>query len=116
MIKRNIVFCFKVATVFLSPIQAINFLKYDRPDGIDTSSLWSLLVGGGAISEPHLKELRDLLPGTFVFQCYGQTEVSGPLNLFKTNDVKESLLLYHKPNSAGTPVPGLSYKVKAYDM
>lgn len=69
------------------------------------------MVGGGSISEPHLRELRDLLPGTFVFQCYGQTEVAGQLTLFKTKDVRESLLLYYKPNSAGTPVPGMTYRV-----
>lgn len=87
-------------------------LRAGRPDGIDTTSLWALMNGGGSVSELHLKEIRDLLPGTFVFQAYGQSEVAGILTLFKTNEVKESVMLYYKPNSAGTPVPGLTYKVK----
>lgn len=86
-------------------------IKVGRPEKLDTTSLWTVLTGGATLSEFYLKKLRDLLPGTFIFQGYGQTEAGGILTLFKTRDAKERMLLYNKPNSVGTPFSGISYKV-----
>lgn len=86
-------------------------LRSGRPEAVDTTSLRTYTIAGGPISESHLIEMRELLPGTFVSQGYGQSEVAGTLSFFKTKYVKETLMLHHKPTSVGTPLPGINYKV-----
>lgn len=86
-------------------------LRVGRPDGLDTTSLWSVMVVGGPLSESYILELRDLLPGAFTLLVYGQSEIGGVLTVFKTNKVKESLMLHYKPNSVGTPMYGFDFKV-----
>lgn len=93
-------------------MQAISMKKAGRPVALNTTSLRTVTTGGVSIPEYHLKELRDLLPGTLVYQSYGLSETAGAVALFKPNDLKENLLIRRKPNSVGTPAPGLSYKVK----
>ncbi|CAH1285914.1 unnamed protein product, partial [Diabrotica balteata] len=102
---------YKVTTLFGAPSLAAALLKVGRPEGLDTSNLWSFIIGGGYIPKPLLLELRDLLPGTFVYNAYGQTEVSGVLTTFKTANVKDTLYLHSKPTSVGLIIPGLKAKV-----
>ncbi|VEN41287.1 unnamed protein product [Callosobruchus maculatus] len=54
--------------------------------------------------------MRDLLPGTFVFQLYGQSEVAGALTMFNTRSVKDLLLLDKNPSSVGKVIPGIRCK------
>ncbi|XP_050517591.1 uncharacterized protein LOC126892162 isoform X1 [Diabrotica virgifera virgifera] len=102
---------YKVTSLFGAPSLAAALLKVGRPDGLDTSSLWSFIVGGGYFPKPLLLELRDLLPGTFVYNAYGQTEVSGVSTTFKTANVKDTLYLHSKPTSVGMVIPGIKAKV-----
>ncbi|RZB38699.1 4-coumarate--CoA ligase 1-like, partial [Asbolus verrucosus] len=102
---------YKVSFLFLAPNQASEMCKAGRPEDIDTSSLLTMLTGGGIFTEKLLLILRDLLPGTYISQAYGQTEVAGVLTCFKLNDVKDSLLLHYKPSSCGRPIKGISYKI-----
>lgn len=95
----------------MAPNQGIDILKVGRPDNIDTSQLNILVIGGATISQHFLKELREVLPGTFVCQGYGQTEVAGVLTCFRSNSVQDTLGLHYKPDSCGRPVPGVAYKV-----
>ncbi|CAH1119888.1 unnamed protein product [Phaedon cochleariae] len=102
---------YRLSNLFLIPSQAADMVNLGRPDGLDTTSLWSCMTGGAAISEKCLADFRDLLPGTFVYQVYGQSEVAGIISLFNTYEVKESLYLHYKPRSVGLVAPGLRCKV-----
>lgn len=96
---------------FLSPFQCLEFSKSVRPNGVDISSLHALATGGGPISENLIHNLRDILPGTFIMQVYGQTEVCGASILFQTRRIDDQLLLHYKPKSVGRPMPGFWFKV-----
>lgn len=98
-------------TLFLAPTQALAMHKIGRPDNIDTTSLLHFQIGGGPISIDRLLDLRDILPGTYTCQVYGQTEVGGLLTGFNFTNVRDTLLLNYKPSSCGRPVPGIEYKV-----
>lgn len=86
--------------------------KQGRPDNLDTTSLSVCITAGGSLGEQYIKQLRDLLPGTFLFQVYGQTEISGIFTMFYINKVKDCLLLHYRPNSAGKIVAGITAKVR----
>nr|XP_023026911.1 luciferin 4-monooxygenase-like [Leptinotarsa decemlineata] len=100
-----------ISSLFLSPSQAVDMVKAGRPDHLDTTSLWTCFTGGAALSEKYIETLRDLLPGCFVFQVYGQSEVAGILTQFKTNQVRDCLYLHQKPRSVGVAVAGFKYKI-----
>ncbi|KAJ8951647.1 hypothetical protein NQ318_012318 [Aromia moschata] len=102
---------YKVTSLALAPTLVSDLIKGGRPDGVDTSSLLSCVVGGGSVSATQMNQIRDLLPGTFVFLAYGQTEVAGILTIFQLNQVSHTLALHHKPESSGKPVAGIAYKV-----
>uniref|UniRef100_A0A6P7GFQ1 4-coumarate--CoA ligase-like 7 n=1 Tax=Diabrotica virgifera virgifera TaxID=50390 RepID=A0A6P7GFQ1_DIAVI len=100
-----------VTSIFVAPILAAALLKVGRPDGLDTSSLWNFVISGDYFPKSLLLELRNLLPGTFVFNAYGQTEVSGILTVFKSSSDKEALYLHSKPTSVGLIIAGIKAKV-----
>ncbi|KAJ8919720.1 hypothetical protein NQ315_006248 [Exocentrus adspersus] len=102
---------YKVTNMFLAPSQVVDVVKAGRPDGVDTTSLLSCMIGGATISRKLTGELRDLLPGTFVAMAYGQTEVTGVIAFFRINQVKDTLALHHRPESVGRIAPGFKYKV-----
>ncbi|XP_030753772.1 4-coumarate--CoA ligase 1-like [Sitophilus oryzae] len=102
---------YKVTYCFLAPIQGYQMIAAGRPDDIDTSSLTGLVTGGALFFSNKLSELRDLLPGAFVFQAFGMTEVSGLSTIFNLNKTKDRLLLHYRPASCGRPVPGFNYKI-----
>lgn len=105
----------QVTTVMTAPSQVVDVIRSGRPDGLDTSSLISCLIGGATISTKCIGEFRDLLPGTFVSMVYGQTELAGPITIFQIDLVKHKLALHHKPESVGRVVPGITCKVFAVD-
>ncbi|XP_044744932.1 malformin synthetase mlfA-like [Coccinella septempunctata] len=102
---------YRITVAFLSPFQCLDLSKSTRPEGVDTSSLHVLATGGGPISENLVHSLRDILPGTFVLQLYGQTEVCGASTMFQTRRIDDQLLLHYKPKSVGRPMPGFWLKV-----
>ncbi|KAL1517919.1 hypothetical protein ABEB36_001619 [Hypothenemus hampei] len=106
---------YKVTYVFLAAIQGYGMICSTRPEGLDTSCFRTVTTGGSPFPQEQLFTLRNMLPGTFVFQCYGCTEVAGPLTLFNLNRVNDRILLNQQPNSCGRPVPGFTYKVVNVD-
>ncbi|XP_045464647.1 4-coumarate--CoA ligase 1-like [Harmonia axyridis] len=102
---------YKITVAFLSPFQCLDFSKSSRPESVDTSSLHALATGGGPISEKLVHSLRDVLPGTFIMQLYGQTEVCGASTMFQTRRIDDQLLLHYKPGSVGRPMPGFWMKI-----
>lgn len=97
--------------IFLAPSSAILMCNVDRPEGIDTTSLLEVIIGGGPLSSDYMLKFRDLLPGTNVSLVYGQTEVTGLLSAFRVNSRRDILLLNQKPDSCGRIYPGIKYKV-----
>lgn len=93
---------------------AANMIQSGRPDCIDTSKLQDFYIGGTCVFSDTIIGIRDLLPGTNVFQTYGLTELAGTLTIFKPCDEKDVIQLHMKPLSCGKPVPGFWYKVNDF--
>ncbi|KAF2889523.1 hypothetical protein ILUMI_16650, partial [Ignelater luminosus] len=102
---------FKVTLVFMAPSQAIAMYNKGRPDGINTTHLSELLIGGGPLAAEYIIRIRDILPGTNVSLIYGQTEIAGIGLYFSPNRREDILALCHKPGSCGRPVPDLTCKI-----
>lgn len=100
-----------VTFIFMAPSSAIMLLKTGRPDGVDTTSLTDVIVGGGPLSAENNLALRDLLPGTNVQLIYGQSEGAGIVTMFRIGDRRDVLQTFNKPTSSGRPILGFSYKV-----
>lgn len=92
----------------------MDLYKVGRPPGINTNSFKVFYTGGERVSAHVLKNLRDVLPDTFVTQGYGQTEASGLITGFDVNSPEEKDMTMRKPESCGRPVPSVDmYKVSA---
>lgn len=102
---------YKVSFLFMAPILAHEFSIAGQDKKRDTSSLKTFFTGGTAVSPKMLEELRNQLPGTFISQGYGQTEVGGVITYFDTEYDEDVQLSLKNPTSCGRPVPGLTYKV-----
>nr|CAI5853440.1 unnamed protein product [Callosobruchus analis] len=102
---------YQITSMFVPPSQMAELTACGRPENLDTSSLHTCVSAGAATSETLMKEIRDLLPGTFVFQMYGQSEVAGAITMFNASDVKDVLLLDKKPSSVGKIIPGICCKL-----
>lgn len=98
--------------MFVAPVHLLEMYKSGRPEGINTSSLLEVATGGSILTKTQITLFRDLLPGTHVNQVYGQTEISGFISSFKTNNKEDVVLSYLKPDSCGRPMPFVSYKVR----
>lgn len=96
----------------MAPIQALFLTKAGRPEGIDTTSLTDVVVGGGPATSQQMVDLRDLLPGANVCLAYGMTELVGFATCFTPNIRKQILLSFKNPSSSGLPIPGSTIKVK----
>ncbi|XP_076264000.1 luciferin 4-monooxygenase-like isoform X1 [Rhynchophorus ferrugineus] len=102
---------YKVTYAFLAPFHAYQMIAVGRPDNIDTSSLSVVITGGAIFYADKIFELRELLPGTFICQAFGLTEVGGVALAFNIVRTRDRLLLYNNPSSCGRPMPGFLYKV-----
>lgn len=90
----------------------LSMVESGRPKSVRATSLSVIITGGAMVTTNLLQKLRKLLPGKYIFQAYGQTEVIGYITLFKVRDEKEVQMLNEKSQSVGTPVPGFTYKVE----
>ncbi|KAB0793571.1 hypothetical protein PPYR_13191 [Photinus pyralis] len=92
---------FSVTFSVFSSTQAIALVKHGRPNGVDTSHLRDLLIGGALLSAHHLQALRELCPSTNCSIAYGLTECSGIVITFNRLSRREIALMYAKPGSSG---------------
>lgn len=85
--------------------------KVGKPEGINISSLTTLVAEGAHLSKAYIQRLQEMLPDTDIFQSYGQTEV-GLLTRF-CNNKKHKEFIRNKIGSVGLPVEGfgISYRV-----
>lgn len=105
------VMLFQVTFTFLAPVLGFSLVKFGRPEGIDTSRLSDVIVGGGPATSEQMTDLRRVLPGANVTLGYGMTELVGIGTAFKPNVSKDMELTLKYPNSSGVPMPGLTFKV-----
>lgn len=96
----------------MAPSQAIAIYKRGRPEGINTTNLADVIIGGGPLAAEHMEEIRELFPGANCNIVYGQTEVAGVVTNFKRNVRQEIIWMYQKPGSAGTIAPDTYCKVR----
>lgn len=96
----------------MAPVQALAITKAGRPEGIDTTSLIDVIVGGGPATSQQITDMRDVFPGANVSLAYGMTEVVGFATCFSPNVRKQLLLSFKNPSSSGLPIPGVTIKVK----
>ncbi|XP_022910019.2 luciferin 4-monooxygenase-like [Onthophagus taurus] len=102
---------YKVTQMFVAPSQAMAMMKHGKPEGLNTATLYDLMVGGGPMSSENMMAFKDLFPGTNVGLVYGQTEVAGLITIFKPAVRKDIILMHSKPSSSGRPSFGMWFKV-----
>ena len=95
----------------MAPNTAIDMIKAGKPEKVDVSSMREFVIGGASMSVEFLRKLRAMMPGTKVFQGYGQTETCGLATTFKSNRPADLLRIENKPSSCGRPINGLICKV-----
>ncbi|XP_017775785.1 PREDICTED: luciferin 4-monooxygenase-like [Nicrophorus vespilloides] len=89
--------------VFLSPYDAINFIK-NKPNADFVPKVQFMAIAGSSISTAYIKKLKEILPKTLVVNAYGQTELMSIFSPFhKWNKTK--------PDSIGIPISGRTYKI-----
>lgn len=87
-------------------------IKYTIDDDIDISSL-QVITSCGSVLPPEIhSRLKRFLPNVLVLQAYGMTEACGVVLVFDLAKPEEREFLKMKPNSCGTPIPGVWYKVR----
>lgn len=82
-----------------------------RPDGVDTTHLCDIIIGGGPLAAEHVIKIRDIFPGTSTALIFGQTELAGTGFCFYPNRREDLLAMCGKPGSCGKPVPDSISKV-----
>lgn len=103
--------------MFLTVNASRDFCRFGRPSGINTSSLKIYYTGGEKVPASLLQDLQNVLPGTFVTQAYGQTEVSGCISAFDADVPEDVEMSITKPESCGKPVIAIDeYKVIKYNF
>ncbi|KAJ8947578.1 hypothetical protein NQ318_010090 [Aromia moschata] len=101
---------YKITSIFLAPHLANEFIDCRLKD-VDTSSLKLLLMGGSAPTENMMSALREGLPGTKVFNGYGQTEALTCITVFDESNPEEVEMQIRKPMSCGKVRKAFQWKV-----
>lgn len=94
--------------MFLAPILTYKLTNYENYQKFDTSSLYSILIGGTPISTAQLQRLTTVFKHTNIVFGYGLTE-AGIVTLFDPKE--ESNLIRTETGSCGKPAPGMEVKV-----
>ncbi len=98
--------CEKGCTIFAGvPSTYQIMLKYTKMRETDMSCLRMVLQAGGKLSNRHLLELRQALPGTDIIVMYGQTEATARLSYLPPEMFEPKL------GSIGKGIPGVELMV-----
>ncbi|RZC39724.1 AMP-binding domain containing protein [Asbolus verrucosus] len=107
----NVIHKYKPVFLGLTAISAMEMVDLGCPENIDVKSILTVIVMGSAISKEYTTKLIKIFPEADVIRGYGQTEVCGPLAMFRGNDKFHRPLLKEKIDSVGLAVRGITYKV-----
>jgi fatty-acyl-CoA synthase len=89
----------KITTLFLVPAMWIALLQVEGFHSYDRSSLRILNTGAAIMPVEVKKRVLDTFPNAGIFDCFGQTEMSGGVTIL---DARDAL---RKPGSVGKAVP-----------
>ncbi|KAL3275088.1 hypothetical protein HHI36_019860 [Cryptolaemus montrouzieri] len=101
----------EITLIFLSPYLASQLISERKDDGISVDSVKSIYTAGTKLNETVRKKLAEIFPKAVISQCYGQTELSCWIMMFKHDNRKDYSLLQKNPESCGMPLPGLLLKI-----
>ncbi|MFD2252276.1 fatty-acyl-CoA synthase [Pseudochelatococcus lubricantis] len=100
----------RITSFFAPPTVWISLLRAPDFDKRDLSSLKQVFYGASIMPVPVLHELRERLPGTQTFNCYGQSEI-GPLATVLRPEEHDA-----RPASAGRPIYNVQTRIVDTDM
>lgn len=103
--KNEIIFPLQVQFFFGPPSQLQAFLKSERCEKADLSSLISCFPIGGFVPSVLVQTMKKIIPKCLLLTTYGMTEVGGSLSCTTPNELEEY------PKSAGRLVPGVEVKI-----
>ncbi|CAA9445497.1 MAG: Long-chain-fatty-acid--CoA ligase [uncultured Rubrobacteraceae bacterium] len=101
----------EINSMFAPPTVWIGFLRHPAFDSHDLSSLQKLQYGASIMPVPVLKELRERLPNSRLYNCYGQSEISPLATVLRPEEHQEERLA-----SAGRPVLNVETRVVDPEM
>ncbi len=82
----------KINSAFAPPTVWISFLRHPAFDNHDLSSLEKLQYGASTMPVPILRELRERLPGSRLYNCYGQSEIAPLATVLRPEELTEERL------------------------
>ena len=95
----------KITTLFLVPTMWIALLQVEDIESYDRSSLRILNTGAAIMPVEVKKKILKTFPNSGIFDCFGQTEMSGGVTIL---DARDAL---RKPGSVGKPVPFVEIRI-----
>ncbi|RZB38879.1 4-coumarate--CoA ligase 1-like, partial [Asbolus verrucosus] len=98
----------KVTYLFMAPILTYKLTSFERAGEYNTSSLYSMLVGGTPISVAQFQRLSAVFKHSHIIFGYGLSE-AGIVTLF--DPTKDKGFIKTKPGSSGKPAAGVTVKV-----
>ncbi|KAL3275023.1 hypothetical protein HHI36_019795 [Cryptolaemus montrouzieri] len=102
---------FRVTDIFASVFQIADFAKFPKPIDVDISSLRTLMCGGSTLPPDILSTLTKIYPEVLIFQVYGLTEIGGIAIAFNMYNPIHREWQFKKPESCGTVINGIWYKI-----
>lgn len=100
----------KITSFFAPPTVWISLLRHPDFDRRDLKTLRNIYYGASIMPVPVLEELRQRLPGTRTFNCYGQSEI-GPLATVLGPEEHDA-----RPASAGRPILNVETRIVDSEM
>jgi fatty-acyl-CoA synthase len=100
----------KITSFFAPPTVWISFLRHAGFDKHDLGSLEKGYYGASIMPVSVLQEMRQRLPRTRLYNCYGQSEIAPLATVLSPEDHEE------RPASAGRPVFNVETRVVGPDM
>lgn len=95
----------KITSFFAPPTVWISFLRHKDFDAFDLSSLAKGYYGASIMPVPVLQEMRQRMPATRLYNCYGQSEIAPLATVLAPEDHAK------RPASAGKPVFNVETRV-----
>lgn len=100
----------RITSFFAPPTVWISLLRHPDFDRRDLKTLRNIYYGASIMPVPVLEELRQRLPGTKTFNCYGQSEI-GPLATVLRPEEHDA-----RPASAGRPILNVETRIVDSEM
>ncbi|XP_044764383.1 4-coumarate--CoA ligase 1-like [Coccinella septempunctata] len=102
---------YKINILIASVYQCCQLIKHPIEDGINVSSLGLIMISGATLPLEIYNRMKKVIPNPIILQAYGLTEGCGPSLVFDLGRAEEREWQKNKPESCGTPIPGIWYKV-----